>query len=48
MSNVETMVVFQRTGGTVQPIRDTEVVAMARTVKELLAAAEARPAMDPA
>ena len=42
MSNVETMVVFQRSGGMVQPIRDAEVVSIARTVKELLAAAEAR------
>ncbi len=44
MSNVETMVVFQRSGGMVQPIRDHEVVSMARTVKELLAAAEAQNA----
>ena len=44
MANVETMVVFQRSGGMVQPIRDHEVVSMARTVKELLAAAEARNA----
>lgn len=40
MSSVETMVVFQRSGGMVQPIRDNEVVSIARTVKELLAAAE--------
>ena len=39
MSNVETMVVFQRSGGMVQPIRDNEVVSLARTVKELLDAA---------
>jgi hypothetical protein len=41
MSNVETMVVFQRSGGMVQPIRDNEVVSIARTVKQLLEAAEA-------
>jgi hypothetical protein len=41
MSNVETMVVFQRSGGMVQPIRDNEVVSIARTVKQLLDAAEA-------
>lgn len=40
MSNVETMVVFQRSGGMVQPIRDHEVVSIARTVKQLLLAAE--------
>ncbi|MBX3259126.1 MAG: DUF4350 domain-containing protein [Labilithrix sp.] len=41
MSNVETMVVFQRSGGMVQSVRDNEVVSIARTVKQLLAAAEA-------
>jgi hypothetical protein len=41
MSNVETMVVFQRSGGMVQPIRDNEVVSIARTVKQLLDAAGA-------
>jgi hypothetical protein len=41
MSNVETMVVFQRSGGMVQPIRDNEVVSIARTVKQLLDAAQA-------
>lgn len=41
MSSVETMVVFQRSGGMVQPIRDNEVVSIARTVKQLLDAAEA-------
>jgi hypothetical protein len=41
MSNVETMVVFQRSGGMVQPIRDNEVVSIARTVKQLLDAAAA-------
>lgn len=41
MSNVETMVVFQRSGGMVQPIRDNEVVSIARTVRQLLDAAEA-------
>ena len=44
MSKVETMVVFQRSGGMVQPIRDNEVVSIARTVKELLQAAEAQSA----
>jgi nitroreductase len=44
MSNVETMVVFQRSGGMVQPIRDNEVVSIARTVKDLLGAAEASQA----
>lgn len=41
MASVETMVVFQRSGGMVQPIRDNEVVSIARTVKDLLQAAEA-------
>ncbi|MBX3209402.1 MAG: DUF4350 domain-containing protein [Labilithrix sp.] len=41
MSNVETMVVFQRSGGMVQSVRDNEVVSIARTVKQLLDAAEA-------
>jgi hypothetical protein len=36
------MVVFQRSGGMVQPIRDNEVVSIARTVKELLDSVEAR------
>lgn len=40
MSNVETMVVFQRSGGMVQSVRDNEVVSIARTVKELLDSAE--------
>ncbi len=44
MSNVETMVVFQRSGGMVQSVRDHEVVAIARTVKELLDSAQARSA----
>jgi hypothetical protein len=39
MSNVETMVVFQRSGGMVQSVRDAEVVALARTVQQLLASA---------
>lgn len=39
MSNVETMVVFQRSGGMVQPIRDNEVVTIGRTVRQLLEAA---------
>lgn len=41
MSNVETMVVFQRNGGMVQSVRDNEVVSIARTVKQLLDAAHA-------
>ena len=44
MSSVETMVVFQRSGGMVQPIRDNEVVSIARTVKQLLDAAQAASA----
>ena len=40
MSSVETMVVFQRSGGMVQPIRDNEVVSIARTVKQLIDAAQ--------
>lgn len=40
MASVETMVVFQRSGGMVQPIRDHEVVTMARTVGDLLRRAE--------
>ena len=53
MSSVETMVVFQRSGGMVQPIRDNEVVSIARTVKQLLDAAQAsasahsRPSLAP-
>jgi hypothetical protein len=41
MSNAETMVVFQRSGGMVQPIRDNEVVSIARQVRQLLDVAEA-------
>jgi hypothetical protein len=41
MSNVETMVVFQRSGGMVQAIRDNEVVSIAKSVRQLLAAVEA-------
>lgn len=48
MSSVETMVVFQRSGGMVQPIRDNEVVSIARTVKQLLDAAGAPAAAAPA
>jgi hypothetical protein len=52
MSNVETMVVFQRSGGMVQSVRDNEVVSIARTVKEVLdtahAAASSAPAARPA
>jgi hypothetical protein len=44
MSNVETMVVFQRSGGMVQSVRDNEVVSIARTVKQLLDLAEANAA----
>lgn len=36
MANVENMIVFQRSGGTVQSIRDNEVVSIARTVEQLL------------
>lgn len=36
MSNVETMVVFQRSGGMVQSVRDNEVVSIARTMRHLL------------
>lgn len=43
MSNVETMIVFQRSGGMVQPIRDNEVVAIARTVEQILSAARGAP-----
>ena len=42
MSNVETMVVYQRSGGMVQSVRDNEVVSMARTMTELLTIAEQR------
>ncbi len=41
MSNVETMIVYQRGGGMGQPVRDHEVVSIARTVKRLLESAEA-------
>ena len=44
MSNVETMVVFQRSGGMVQSVRDHEVVTIARTVRQLLDTAHARSA----
>ncbi len=42
MSNAETMVVFQRSGGMVQSIRDNEVVGIARQVRELLDAAQSK------
>jgi hypothetical protein len=42
MSNVETMVVYQRTGGMVQPIRDAEVVSIAKSVRHLLDTAHTR------
>jgi hypothetical protein len=41
MANVETMVVFQRSGGMVQSVRDNEVVSIARTVKHIVEAARA-------
>jgi hypothetical protein len=41
MSNAETMVVFQRSGGMVQPIRDNEVVSIARAVRQILDTARA-------
>lgn len=41
LSNVETMVVFQRNGGTVQSVRDHEVVSIARQVEQLLDQARA-------
>ena len=41
MSNVETMVVYQRSGGMVQSVRDNEVVSIARSVQQLLDAASA-------
>ena len=41
MSNVETMVVFQRSGGIVQSVRDNEVVSIARSVRQLLDAVRA-------
>lgn len=44
MSNVETMVVFQRSGGMVQSVRDNEVVSIARTVKQLVEMATANAA----
>ncbi|MDB4939303.1 MAG: hypothetical protein JWP87_6275 [Labilithrix sp.] len=47
MSSVETMVVFQRSGGIVQPIRDNEVVSIARTVRQLLDTASASSAARP-
>jgi hypothetical protein len=46
MSNVETMVVFQRSGGMVQSVRDNEVVSIARTVKQVLDAAEANAGLS--
>lgn len=43
MSNVENMILFQRTGGRVQSIRDGEVVTLAHTVNQLIDATAARP-----
>ncbi|MBX3234059.1 MAG: DUF4350 domain-containing protein [Labilithrix sp.] len=42
MANVETMVVFQRSGGMVQSVRDQEVVSIARSVKQLVEAVRTR------
>lgn len=44
MSSVETMVVFQRSGGMVQPIRDNEVVSIGRSVRRILDEVERRAA----
>lgn len=41
MSNVENMILFQRTGGRVQTIRDNEVVTLAHTVRHLIDATRA-------
>ncbi|MFO0742134.1 MAG: DUF4350 domain-containing protein [Labilithrix sp.] len=41
MANVETMVVFQRSGGMVQSVRDHEVVSIARSVKQIVDSARA-------
>jgi hypothetical protein len=40
------MVVFQRSGGMVQSVRDNEVVSIARTVKQVLDAAEANAGLS--
>ena len=42
MSSVETMIVFQRSGGMVQGIRDNEVVSIAKTVHQILDAVAAK------
>ncbi|MEZ4262897.1 MAG: DUF4350 domain-containing protein [Polyangiaceae bacterium] len=42
MSTVETMVVFQRSGGMAQGVRDAEVLSIASTVQAVLGAARAR------
>lgn len=47
MSNVETMVVFQRSGGMVQAIRDNEVVSIAKTVRQILDAVESNARVAP-
>jgi hypothetical protein len=44
MSNVETMVVYQRTGGMVQPVRDNEVVSIARSMRQILETAQSNAA----
>ena len=36
MANIETMVVFQRSGGMVQSVRDQEVVTIAHTVRRIV------------
>jgi hypothetical protein len=47
MSNVETMVVFQRSGGMVQSVRDNEVLSIAETVAKLIDTARARSTGGP-
>lgn len=44
MSNVETMVVYQRSGGMVQAVRDNEVVSIARSMRQILEAAHSNAA----
>jgi hypothetical protein len=45
MSNVETMVVYQRTGGMVQPVRDNEVVTIAKSMRQILDTAQSNVAV---
>lgn len=47
MANIETMVVFQRSGGMVQSVRDQEVVSIAHTVRRLVDSARANSAGTP-